>query len=100
MAILKDPEGNENTVLHAMVDFKGLNVLEIGCGDGKFTWHYARKASHVTAIDPDEVEIEKARAKIPGGLKERIDFLATLIEDYAASFSGKQFDLAIYSWSL
>lgn len=69
MAILKDPEGNENTILQAMIVFKGLNVLEIGCGEGRFTWHYAHKASHVTAIDPDEEEIEKPPAKEAGGVE-------------------------------
>ena len=38
---LLDPEGVETRVLHDLVDFRGKDVLEIGCGDGRMTWRYA-----------------------------------------------------------
>lgn len=100
MAILKDPEGNEISTLHAMVDFKDLNVLEIGCGEGRLTWRYANNAAHVTAIDPDEKAIETACASVPEKLKGRVRFLESTIEDFAKSFSARRFDIAIFAWSL
>lgn len=100
MAIVKDPEGNEITALHEMVDFTDLRVLEVGCGDGRLTWLYAEKTAHVTGIDPIAEDIEKARANVPSPLKGRIDFVETTIEDFTLSTSDRRFDLAIFSWSL
>ena len=74
MTIIKDPDGNETSSLHAMFDFKDLNVLEVGCGEGRLTWRYADKAAHVTAIDPDEEAVETARANVPEKLKGRVCF--------------------------
>ncbi len=100
MAIIKDPEGNETSTLHAMVDFKDLRVLEIGCGEGRLTWRYADNAAHVTAIDPDGKAVETARANVPEKLKGRVCFLESTIEDFANSFSDRRFDIVIFAWSL
>jgi 2-polyprenyl-3-methyl-5-hydroxy-6-metoxy-1,4-benzoquinol methylase len=100
MAVIKDPEGNETATLHAMVDFKDQRVLEVGCGEGRLTWRYAGKTAHVTGIDPDRKSVETARADVPENLKERVHFFASTIEEFATSFSGRKFDIAIYSWSL
>ena len=100
MAINKDPEGNETSTLQALVDFKGLSVLEIGCGDGRLTWRYADQAAQVTAIDPDRKDIEAARTNLPERLEGRVSFLESTLEDFAESFSDRRFDLAIFSWSL
>jgi 2-polyprenyl-3-methyl-5-hydroxy-6-metoxy-1,4-benzoquinol methylase len=100
MTVIKDPEGNETTALHAMVDFKDRRVLEIGCGPGRLTWRYADHAAHVMAIDPDGTDIETARANKPDRLKGRLDFLQSTLADFAGSFKGRKFDVAIFSWSL
>lgn len=100
MTIIKDPEGNETSTLHALVDFKNRRVLEVGCGDGRLTWHYASEAAQVTAIDPESEAIERARTECPGELKERVNFLAATIDDFGKSFKGDRFDIAIYAWSL
>jgi 2-polyprenyl-3-methyl-5-hydroxy-6-metoxy-1,4-benzoquinol methylase len=57
MTITEDPEGTETSILYEMVDFKDLEVLEIGCGEGRLTWRYVEKAAHVTAIE-DEREFD------------------------------------------
>lgn len=100
MAIIKDPEGNETFALHGLVNFRGLDVLEIGCGDGRLTWRYADRTSRVTAIDPDGEAIQAAKTSIPENLAGRVDFIQTSIEDFAASYTGRKFDAAIYSWAL
>ena len=100
MAIIKDPEGRETTALHAMVDFKDMRVLEIGCGNGRLTWRYAENAKHVTAIDPDGNKIEAAKAQIPERLKSRIRFLESTLADFVGTFNDIGFDVAIFSWSL
>ena len=60
-----DPEGVETRVLHDLVDFKGKDVLEIGCADGQMTWRYADAAASVLAFDPDEPSIAAAREETP-----------------------------------
>lgn len=100
MAVMYDPEGNETATLQAMVDFQGLSVLEVGCGDGRLTWGYADQAADVTGIDPDGESLESARAHLPRGLKARVRFLESTIEEFANSLSDRRFDIAIFSWSL
>jgi 2-polyprenyl-3-methyl-5-hydroxy-6-metoxy-1,4-benzoquinol methylase len=36
-----DPEGNETTAIHELIDFQGADVLEAGCGDGRLTTTFA-----------------------------------------------------------
>ena len=100
MAILEDPEGTEISILHEMVDFKDLCVLEVGCGEGRLTWRYAENAAHVTAIDPIAEAIKTAQANLPNRLKGRISFVESTIEDFTASTSERRFDIAIFAWSL
>jgi predicted RNA methylase len=100
MTIIKDPENNETSTLHEMVNFDGLRVLEIGCGDGRLTWRYADGAAQVMAIDPDGEAIAAARATMPKGLENRVSFLESTIEDFTKSFGDRKYDAAIFSWSL
>jgi len=100
MAIVKDPEENEKSILHALVDFSDRRVLEVGCGAGRLTWRYADQAAHVTGIDPSAEELEKARLDLPARLAGRVDFIPAAITDFAHSHTGAKFDLAIFAWSL
>jgi 2-polyprenyl-3-methyl-5-hydroxy-6-metoxy-1,4-benzoquinol methylase len=100
MTIDKDPEGYESSVLHALVDFKDQLVLEIGCGRGRLTWLYAEKAARVIAIDPDETDIETANASLPDRLKPSVTFIQTTIADFARVTADREFDIALFAWSL
>jgi 2-polyprenyl-3-methyl-5-hydroxy-6-metoxy-1,4-benzoquinol methylase len=100
MPVIKDPEGNETVALHTLVDFQGLSVLEIGCGDGRLTWRYADRAARVTAIDPLEKDIQAAWANLPERLKGRVHFQAASLDDFAASAIPDNYDLALFTWSL
>jgi cyclopropane fatty-acyl-phospholipid synthase-like methyltransferase len=100
MTINKDPDGFETSALKSIVDFKGQDVLEIGCGEGRFTWLYAENAESVTGIDLDREEIEKAIMNIPDIYKDRINFLPLSLMDFALSVEERSYDIAIFSWSL
>lgn len=100
MTISVDPENNETRALFHLVDFNGLRVLEIGCGDGRLTWRYAGKAAHVIAIDPFENSIVRAKENRPDNLKNRVEFRHIAFEDFAAASKASLFDIAILSWSL
>lgn len=99
MATSVDPENNEIRALFDMVNLSGQNVLEIGCGDGRFTWQYADKAAHVTAIDPAAKQIALATEHLPSQLQDHIEFHNIAFEAFAAS-APSAFDIVILSWSL
>lgn len=99
MPICIDPEGNETDALFGLYPgLAGRSVLEIGSGDGRLTWRYARGAERVVAIEPDEGKHAAALANRPRGL-EHVEFLNLGLEAYCQA-QRERFDLAILSWSL
>lgn len=93
-----DPQGVETRVINELVDFDGLRVLEVGCGDGRLTWRYADKASSVLALDVNEEKIEAARRATPGHLRSGVRFEVTDITQ--AELPANSFDAAVLSHSL
>ena len=61
MARIYDPDRREAAVLASLVSFDGLEVLDVGCGQGRTSRTIARKAAAVTGVDPDTERIEVAR---------------------------------------
>lgn len=100
MAVRIDPHNSDSRALLAMVDLSGRHVLEIGCGDGRFTWRYADKAGRVTAIEPSATQYALARDQVPSRLQDRIEFRNIAFEDFASSSAAAVFDIVILSWSL
>ena len=99
MTIRTDPEGNEINALFDLVELEGREVLEIGCGDGRLTWRYAERAAHVTAIEPFEGSIARAKER----LREThlpVEFRHANLEEFAADTDPEAFDIALLSWSL
>ena len=93
-----DPDGAELAALAQVVDFSGLRVLELGCGDGRLTWRYAGATAEVLGVDPDEEAIAAARSSTPLPLRERVRFEVASPVD--RDEPRRQFDLAFFSWSL
>lgn len=100
MAIRVDPEGTETRALFELADLDGHYVLEVGCGDGRLTWRYASKVVHVTAIDPYEESVIRAKASVPEELQGRVEIMHADFERFAASSEVSAFDTVILSWSL
>jgi ubiquinone/menaquinone biosynthesis C-methylase UbiE len=98
MAFVIDPEGGERRAVHALVDFKGKRVLEIGCGDGRLTWRYADLAEGVLALDPKPDEIDRALARRPGALRERVTFRVADVT--AVELPASAFDVGLFARSL
>jgi ubiquinone/menaquinone biosynthesis C-methylase UbiE len=96
--LVVDPDGVEIATIRELVDLEGLRVLEIGCGDGRMTFSYAGEAVSVFAIDPDSEAIDQARAMTPRGLRRRIRFEAA--DAAEIELPKREFDLALFSWSL
>lgn len=97
-ARLIDPEGAELAALADVVDFAGLRVLELGCGDGRLTKRYADAATSVLAVDPAEDLVREARATLPQRLRRRVRFAVARATDFEVPRSSA--DLAFFSWSL
>lgn len=100
MVIRIDPENNETRALFDLVNLSGQRVLEIGSGDGRLTWRYAKLAAHVTAIEPFSDGIRKAQENLPDELGGRIEFHNTSFIEFATSSKSSVFDVVILSWSL
>ncbi len=79
-----------------LVDVAGKRVLEMGCGDGRFTLLYARDAGYVLGVDPAREEIREARRSRPGELAKRVQFRVAK----TISPPRRRFDVALFSWSL
>jgi len=93
-----DPEGVHLAALRRLEDFRGLRVLELGCGDGRLTVGVAPDAASVLAFDTDAEEVEHARRTLPRELADRVEYRVA---------SGKEleippgsFELVLFSWSL
>jgi ubiquinone/menaquinone biosynthesis C-methylase UbiE len=98
MSLQKDLERNESKHLHQFADFTGKRVLEVGCGEGRMTWQYARSAHQTLAIDPDHDSLRVANVDKPTDLTEKAHFACAAAEHLP--FSKETFDLAILAWSL
>jgi ubiquinone/menaquinone biosynthesis C-methylase UbiE len=97
MTLQKDPERNETRYLHRFADFAQRRVLEIGCGEGRLTWQYARETHSTIAIDLDPDSLRVATIDRPSDLANKAHF--SLAKSEQLPFSKETFDTAILAWS-
>jgi 2-polyprenyl-3-methyl-5-hydroxy-6-metoxy-1,4-benzoquinol methylase len=93
-----DPEGAHLAALRRLLDFDGLRVLEMGCGEGRLTRGIASKAASVLAFDPDPAAVAEAQASFPAALADRVEFRVASAEEL--EIERGSFDLVVFSWSL
>jgi ubiquinone/menaquinone biosynthesis C-methylase UbiE len=98
MTIQKDSERNETKYLHKFADFAGKRVLEIGCGEGRLTWQYAKETRLILGIDLDPNALRVATIDRPSDLESKVYFSEAMTEQLP--FSKETFDIAILAWSL
>ena len=98
MSLQKDADGNEIKHLRKFVDFTDKRVLEIGCGEGRLTWQYAKDARSVVAVDLDHDSLRVAKVDRPAALEDKI-YLSCANSEHLP-FSKEKFDIAILAWSL
>jgi ubiquinone/menaquinone biosynthesis C-methylase UbiE len=94
---LRDPECAELNHLVAACQLPGTHFLEIGCGNGVFTWQYAGLPWQVVGIDPDEFDILQAKTDRPASLS---NVSLTRAAGEALSFPSRFFDIALFASSL
>ena len=98
MTVQKDTAHNETKYIHQLADFKDKRVLEIGCGEGRLTWQYARAPHSTLGLDSDHQALRVARADSPHDLRSNIRFVCASAEHIP--FAKETFDLAVLAWSL
>ena len=98
MSFQKDFEKNETKFLGKLVNFTGKRVLEVGCGEGRLTWNYARSARQVVGIDPDLDGVRVAHYDMPTDLRKTTAFACA--SSLNLPFPNEIFDIALLSWSL
>jgi ubiquinone/menaquinone biosynthesis C-methylase UbiE len=97
MTIQKDSEKNEPKYLHKLVEFTNQRVLEIGCGEGRLTWQYAKETHSTVGIDLDADSLRVATIDRASDLENKVYFSRATSEQLP--FSKETFDLAILAWS-
>jgi 2-polyprenyl-6-hydroxyphenyl methylase/3-demethylubiquinone-9 3-methyltransferase len=96
MKPLRDPEGAELEHFQAACQLAGAKVLEIGCGNGVFTWQYAGLPALLVGIDPKAADLLEARKKEPAS-PAKVYFTRAMAE--AMPFSSGVFDAVLFASS-
>ncbi len=98
MTLQKDPERNEINRLRKYADLAGRRVLEVGSGEGRLTWQYAKRAESTVAIDLDRDSLRVAKVDRPYDLEGKVHLACA--DSHDLPFSKEKFDIAILAWSL
>jgi predicted RNA methylase len=93
-----DPEEAHLGALRRLADFRGREVLELGCGDGRLTLGIARDAARVLAFDSDGDAVRRARRSLPPELSGRVEY--RIASGREIEVAPKSFDITVFSWSL
>ncbi|HSR56340.1 MAG TPA: class I SAM-dependent methyltransferase [Alphaproteobacteria bacterium] len=80
-----------------LLDLKGKAVVDVGCGEGRFTRILAARAASVTGIDINEDSLAHARAN-PDEAGKRVTWLNARAEDMP--FVDDSLDVVVFSNSL
>ena len=98
MTLQKDSERNETKYLHKFADFAGKRILEIGSGEGRLTWQYAKETRLTLGIDLDPDALRVATIDRPSDMENKVYFSRAMSEQLP--FSKETFDIAVLAWSL
>ena len=97
MKPIRDPEGAELGHLVAACELDGKVVLEIGCGDGKFTRQYAGMPARLVGIDPELNDLRVAKKR---KIRPKPHLFFSQAKGEKLPFPAGSFDIAILASSL
>lgn len=88
----------EMRVIHKYITFHNANILEVGCGTGRFTKRILLdRPLSVVAIDNDLESIDIASKSV---INEKAEFIKLDANEIENRFVSNQFDYVVFSWSL
>ncbi|MEQ9640575.1 MAG: class I SAM-dependent methyltransferase [Alphaproteobacteria bacterium] len=82
----------QQLLLELLGDVAGLDVLDVGCGDGALTYALSRRGAHATGLDPDPLMIAEAGARAEAA-SVSIDLVRGRAE--ALPFADETFDRVV-----
>lgn len=84
----------QNEILQYLPDFTNKHVLELACGIGRYTSHFAKKASHVTVNDIVENFIHENKK-----INAQFSNITYIAKDVLAlDFPPQSFDFIFINW--
>lgn len=91
------PYSSTTDVARELLDIKGNRILDVGCGEGRFTRFLAQAGATVTGLDVRQAVLDRAaaRSKKEGVTVEWIQGRAE-----AMPFEDESFDIVVFSNSL
>lgn len=93
-----DNVDEEMRIIHKYITFHNADILEIGCGTGRFTERVLLdKPLSVVAIDND---LQSINIAIENVIDKCVEFNLLDANEIDNHFASKQFDYIIFSWSL
>lgn len=94
-----DHSEEEMKTVHRYISFFQKDILEIGCGTGRFTQKMlSDDPTSIIAIDNSPESLEIAKIKITD---KRVSFVCMDAYEYHSFFNRQQtFDYVVFSWSL
>lgn len=94
----KESEQIEDNILAERCHLRGKNVLEIGCGSGKYTFRIVDLTKHLTGIEPPpNTPGVLPLPNAPSELKNKLDFIETFPSEM--KFENESFDTVFASFS-
>ena len=98
MATELNPTGIEVRTIHEIADLRNSRVLEVGAGDGRFTFRYATETKFVIGIDTKESDIQSAARSCCPERGAKVCFLCASAT--ALPFPAQGFDVVLLASSL
>lgn len=96
MKAIRDPERAEFSHLIKACELTRKNVLEIGCGEGKFTRQYVSMPGRLIGIDPGFADLCTAKKK---NSDENLPYFIQAMGE-KLPFPSQVFDIVIFASSL
>jgi ubiquinone/menaquinone biosynthesis C-methylase UbiE len=99
MTLTIDPTRSEVHALESAATWRGKEVLEVGCGDGRLTLRLAALgAARIRALDPSAELVRTARQNMPQRYARRIEYRVGHAERLA--LGSNTIDRVVFSWVL
>lgn len=93
-----DENSEEMRIIHRYLNFENTDVLEVGCGTGRFTQKIlADNPLSIIAIDNDKESIKIAKSNCSDG---KVRFIPLDANELDHHYSSQLFDYVVFSWSI